>query len=1320
MNLPERSRSGILVTTGFSMKNRACYLGLALALASVWSLGCGGRDADDRASGINSSGGGSGDPANSGGTSFIIPDGMSGAGGETDVCAGENPPEWCNEGMFISSGPSCGDGELNQASEVCDDGNTLPGDGCNGVCAIEPNFACPVPGEPCVSTIECGDGVLAGSEICDDGNAVGGDGCAADCQGIEPNYYCPTPGQPCVQVIDPCNTDNPPPSCEPVVIEALPTCGDGIIQADRGEQCDDGNTLPGDGCTGGCSVEPNFTCPTPGEPCVSTIACGNGLLEPGEVCDDGNTTDDDGCNSTCDVQSSNYVCITPGEPCERIVFCGDGRVSGDENCEDGNTVAGDGCDENCVREPGYVCRVPGEPCVPAPRCGDSVQDPGEACDDGNSAAGDGCSGDCTYIESGFVCPTPGEPCQSIVLCGDGLVHGDEQCDDGNIIAGDGCDDCVLELGYECPFPGAACIPLCGDGIVLLTERCDDGNTAPGDGCSPVCDWEDGWACTGSPPNYSCHQTTCGDGIAEGTESCDDGNTNLGDGCTPFCNLEPDCSGGACTSTCGDGLLLPSAGEVCDDGNNIPGDGCSSTCRIESGYECEQPPLGESMEVPVVYRDFDATHADFQFGLTGCEVASTGMVQSTLDAEGKPVLIAPNGTSCATTSSVANFSTWYRDTPGANTTVLGTLTLWNDGNGNYVNRWGPNGEQWEAVTGDPVWCADAGGSCDDCPCSPPECTCYDPCTPWGTGNTQICAVFASAITYFDGNPVFFPIDGQGQSPQSEYGTAVVPQPVYFGNWEAEPGGALHNFHFTSEVRFWFEYDPATSPVLDFTGDDDVWVFINNRLAVDLGGIHVPVNGSVDLVAAATALGLTAGNVYEIVVFQAEREKDGSSYKLTLSGFNAAASECGPICGDGNITPGEACDNGTELNTGGYGACNPDCTRGPYCGDGNVDADYEECDDGVNTSSYGTVTGGCAPGCTLPPRCGDGMVQGIFGERCDDGINDGSYGGCTADCQPGGWCGDGVVQTAAGEQCDDGLNDGSYNTCGEGCVLGPRCGDGVLEEAWGEECDDGNNEAGDGCGPTCRNEGVCGDAFVDAAAGEQCDDGDNDGGYGECAPGCVWGPHCGDGVPQNPPEDCDDGINDGGYGECAPNCLLGPRCGDGITQLDYEQCDDGEANGTAESECNVGCVLGPHCGDAIVQADRGEQCDAGEGNNIALYGPGCGSGCILPPFCGDSEVNTAFGERCDDGVNAGGYGMCAAGCQFGPRCGDGQVQTEYGEVCDEGEGGNDGGYGECGADCLLGPHCGDGILQPAYEECDDGNHEAGDMCDPSCKDEIWVPE
>jgi fibro-slime domain-containing protein len=186
----------------------------------------------------------------------------------------------------------------------------------------------------------------------------------------------------------------------------------------------------------------------------------------------------------------------------------------------------------------------------------------------------------------------------------------------------------------------------------------------------------------------------------------------------------------------------------------------------------------------------------------------------------------------------------------------------------------------------------------------------------------------------------------------------------------PNQPLHNFHFTSEIAYWFEYQTGMTARLTFIGDDDVWVFVNRRLVIDLGGIHVPLAGTFDLAAngnittrtweppdqlngddteidagATTAgdLGLEPGGVYEVKVFHAERKPDGSSFQLTLSGFNTARSECVPICGDGILAAGEQCDLGDAGNIGGHNGCNDDCTLGAYCGDGVVDAGAEECDD-----------------------------------------------------------------------------------------------------------------------------------------------------------------------------------------------------------------------------------------------------------------------------------------------------------------------------------------------------------------------------------------
>jgi fibro-slime domain-containing protein len=112
----------------------------------------------------------------------------------------------------------------------------------------------------------------------------------------------------------------------------------------------------------------------------------------------------------------------------------------------------------------------------------------------------------------------------------------------------------------------------------------------------------------------------------------------------------------------------------------------------------------------------------------------------------------------------------------------------------------------------------------------------------------------AGTFLYDSDAYFPIDDRG-----------------FGNqFQA------HNFSFTSELHFNFPYRGGEQ--FTFRGDDDVWLFVNGRLAIDLGGVHAAETGTVSLDQRAAELGIAPQNTYRMDIFQAERHTSGSTFHV----------------------------------------------------------------------------------------------------------------------------------------------------------------------------------------------------------------------------------------------------------------------------------------------------------------------------------------------------------------------------------------------------------------------------------------------------------
>lgn len=343
---------------------------------------------------------------------------------------------------------------------------------------------------------------------------------------------------------------------------------------------------------------------------------------------------------------------------------------------------------------------------------------------------------------------------------------------------------------------------------------------------------------------------CGNGQADPGEGCDDGNLLPYDGCSPFCQPELLCNGDGCKSTCGDGFRV--GAEACDDGNTSDGDGCSAKCQVEVGFQCTDEAVARpsSLIVPVIYRDmrfFDSPHGHPDFNHTGAaEQKIPGDRLDTLATVGRPVFRGP----ATTVTNATTFCWWYHDqgcAPGDPDAAMNPFAL--------------------TVTKDKAGL--------------PPTIVFEP---------------DSDTSFYYAKSQFFPLDGLGWDP------VLGIQP------DASPGCGVEagaNFSFTTELHIPFTFRGTEK--IEFVGDDDLWIFLNGRLALDVGGVHAAQasflalgqagginrcssdSGPCDRVTA-DALALKPGETYDLAVFQAERHVCGSSFTMRLTDFRRTLSKC----------------------------------------------------------------------------------------------------------------------------------------------------------------------------------------------------------------------------------------------------------------------------------------------------------------------------------------------------------------------------------------------------------------------------------------------
>ena len=1227
----------------------------------------------------------------------------------------------------------CGDGQVDAPLEGCDDGNVLSGDGCNRLCQLETNvpWVCPVAGQPCEL---CGNGVLEAHEVCDDGNRESDDGCSMDCSAVEQGYNCFFPGFACAQ------------------------CGDGVLAP--GERCDEGDLLDAGhataGCDDHCQVVAPFTCPIPGQSCVR---CGDHVIGAGESCEDadGNTVSGDGCSSTCQIE--------PGYDCSGVTClaasCGDGFRAGNEECDDGNHLSGDGCNFVCDVEAGWTC-AGGVGCHRTV-CGNGVVEDGELCDDGTQCsnkaactadanctgigdqkcktrAGDGCDASCKF-EPGYYCPVPSEPCV-LAPCGDGEVQGAEQCDDGkqctdhtpcsavadcnNIGNGscatrnaDGCTTtCALEPNFDCPTPGAACVPaVCGNGKLEGLEACDDGGTMPNDGCNGQCQVETFYRCKGVP-------SVCKPII----EFVSIRRFNISQVSPAGLNYEPDrrAFAGHKSQSSQDPV------ELCLDGTILdPTDGTFPNGTIFAPGVAPAP-------LPVSCAD--SPNADPCYELAERPATSGTLVGSTYDpftdhylfltvsGQNETLTDVPRGFDPGT-QNIANFQVALTDLD-----VAADLTIGEDGD-LYIN------------------------DANDVP---------NPVQPGVNKgmikvferrrDSNLAIIVPNCATTPQANCTSF-----NATPNATREWSAAVDDVLGGLFTVPGENLLGVFNAYQGAASYVGSDVSITPATPVTSSE-YFTFFDPTLAQ-----KPPIYGRSALPGLLFDLG-TVGTSYTKYSQSAETAADGGAFiicpqnpsedcqlfaRTCFDDADCADIVPGTECKEDAVvpychSPGDARDDGYQVDRDGSNANNPvpldvlanDSLSESACMDPNLTI-LSVCGDGVqqpyeaahplncpsDTGTFGTPV--LTPGGTVTydsPNDGKCGFLDSFTYTVDlgGGVIDTATVRVVVACV----CGDGIVDS--NEQCDQGANnlaagtlldnkgtpdpsDDVYARCSPDCFFNVYCGDNYVVTP--EECDKGDTVNGDGCSQFCTLETTCGDGVPEGA--EECDDGNTMGGD-TCNANCTL-PTCGDAnVDVQAPfsETCDDGNRLVGDG-CNASCHIETVCGNHITELG-EDCDDGNhVNGDG---CNALCKVENVCGNDL--AEGSEVCDGVDSGTcpvIASVQIECTNEpvaapnlCVCANYCGDSAIGGL--EECDAGLDGSASCRGAMPSSGDPcssvRCGDGIVDA--GEECDDG---NTNPTDGCTNDCHVLAICGDGTLEGS-EECDDHNNVSGDGCSSACKDEATV--
>jgi len=252
-------------------------------------------------------------------------------------------------------------------------------------------------------------------------------------------------------------------------------------------------------------------------------------------------------------------------------------------------------------------------------------------------------------------------------------------------------------------------------------------------------------------------------------------------------------------------------------------------------------LPSSMTLTGVVRDFreksaKGGHPDFEYDPTSGFAQYVGMVGESLDADGKPQFA----------STGYKISSQWTDSKGVaripNKSYIAAKT--GDKNGSAASSVGgalTNAENFKQ------WYRDVPGVNMSKPLSIELVR---------NAGTNVYTFNDKTDTKYSALGGFFPINGD-----------------LLGN----SGGSTpnQNFHFTYELETEFIYEKGKGQVFTFTGDDDVWVFVDGKLVIDIGGVHSAVSQSIDL---DRLTWLNDGQSYKLKFFFTERHRTQSNFRI----------------------------------------------------------------------------------------------------------------------------------------------------------------------------------------------------------------------------------------------------------------------------------------------------------------------------------------------------------------------------------------------------------------------------------------------------------